>query len=302
MENPLRHTALANWLKNLLQEGILISHEITAFTEATFGTTDLSALLNDTSSDELDSLMELIFFPDLHTQMRFEHQWGDSAFTSADVGWIIDHLSVSPLRVPLADSASGGRPLIIEAPDYAIDAFVRRLNITYQPNARLVQVLQDHYHGDQRLVLRVRLRNARLKWTGEQIELLRGFLSAMPASRLDVDDLLVFLVSLMDDLVPGIDPFEFLVGKKRFFFQSLCKAEDFERQRQASNMETMMLKGARSAHGSIAEWRQWMRKVDQVCQAIFGRTQFFQQPAEQDIDIHNKNSKETMQDVMRVLS
>jgi hypothetical protein len=49
-------------------------------------------------------------------------------------------------------------------------------------------------------------------------------------------------------------------------------------------MEIMMLQGNRAAHGSISQWRLKMQHIDRICQVVFGRTQFFQQPNAQSID------------------
>jgi hypothetical protein len=47
----------------------------------------------------------------------------------------------------------------------------------------------------------------------------------------------------------------------------------------------MMLQGNRAAHGGIAQWRIQMQQVDRICQTLFGRTQFFQQPDARSIDL-----------------
>jgi hypothetical protein len=167
---------------------------------------------------------------------------------------------------------------VIQPPEFALASFVERLNITWQPHRPLVQALQNHPPDQRRLRLRVHLRNARIEWIPEQIELISRFLSKMPAESNDLDELLRFLTRLAPDLDEGVDLFDFLMGKKFICFQSLCKAEDYERKRQASNMETMMLQGARSAFGSIEQWRREMRQIDTISQTIFGQTQFFQQP------------------------
>jgi hypothetical protein len=67
-------------------------------------------------------------------------------------------------------------------------------------------------------------------------------------------------------------------------------------------MEIMMLQGNRAAHGSISQWRRQMQQVDRICQALFGRTRFFQQPDAQSVNITKTNTVTRIQDVMRRLS
>ena len=302
MEHLNRHTELAQWLAALLRSGILVSEPVSAYLESTFGTADLDAVLANEADGEIDSLLELIFFPDMETQVRFEDRWGDVPFSEDDIDKTLRHLCAVPFDVPLINSPPNSLPLVIQAPDFALSAFVRRLNITARPDNRLMEALDGHRSRKMRLCLRVHLRNAPLQWHPHQVELTCRLISQMPSDSKDLEYLLCFLIALLPDLAAGIDFFDFLVGKKFLYFQSLCKAEDFERRRQFSNMETMMLRGERSAYGSIEQWRRDMQNVDRICQALFGRTHFFRQPAEQCIDLQNKTSRETMQNVMRILS
>lgn len=69
-----------------------------------------------------------------------------------------------------------------------------------------------------------------------------------------------------------------------FYFNAPCDGKAFERMRAASNMEILMLSGARSAHGNIEEWRGLMRRIDPICEAFFGRTERFQPPDGRQID------------------
>jgi len=302
MENQPRHTALAHWLRALLQSGLSVTEDVLAYTEASFGTGDLAAVLTGEADSEIDSLMELVFFPDRDTQIQYERQWGDVLFSPTDLDAVIQALCRDPLDVPLLAFPEAGPPLIVRAPDFAVSAFVERLKITWQPPDGLVPAIQHHDSEHKRLCLRVCLRNARLEWHTNQAAMARRFLSIAGDNDFDDEQLTGFLLTLLPDLSPDMDHFDFLVAKKFSFFQSLCKAEDFERKRQSSNMETLMLQGARSAHGSIDAWRKNMRQVDHLCQAMFGRTQFFQQPTEQCIDFQNNNSRTSMQHVIRALS
>jgi hypothetical protein len=302
MENQPRHTALAHWLKAHLQSGLSVTEDVLAYAEASFGTGDLAVVLTGEADSEIDSLMELVFFPDRNTQIQYERQWGDIRFSPADLDAVIQTLCLGPLDVPLLELPEASSPLVVRAPDFALAAFVERLKITWRPPDGLVPAIQHHNDEHKRLSLRVCLRNARLGWHTNQAAMMRRFLSIDSDNDFDDEQLTGFLLTLLPDLSPAMDHFDFLVAKKFFFFQSLCKAEEFERKRQSSNMETLMLQGARSAHGSIDAWRKNMRRIDQLCQAMFGRSRFFQQPTEQCIDFQNENSRETMQHVMRALS
>ncbi len=302
MDTPSRHKDLLQWLTALLGSGLRICEAVSTYLEATFGTADLASVLAGEDSSEIDSLLELIFFPDMETQLRYEARWGDVPFSGNDQDEVIRLLGTATIAVPLTGHRAGGHTPVVIAPDFVLEAFVRRLNICWQPDQRLVQILNDCHPRDNRNRMRVHLRNARLEWRPEQVALICQFLSEMPRGSPDLETLLCFLITLLPDLAAGMDFFDFLVAKKFFCFQALCKAEDFERRRQSSNMETMMLQGTRSAHGSIEQWRQQMRQIDRMCQSLFGRTHFFQDPAGQYVNLGNENNRKTVQAIMRVLS
>jgi len=296
-----KQTALCRWLCDELKQGIILTAGVRNYLDATFGSDDLAFVLADADDSETDSLLDLLFYPDTATRLRFEAQWGRERFSVQDRDAVIDMLRAAApsARITLPEAT---RKLPIAVPDFALQAFVQRLNICWQPCAQMATALNAWCPDEMGLRARVQLRNARLAWHADQISLVCRYLSHLDGQSPTVDTDLAFLISILSELVPGKDHFEFLIGKKFFYFKSLCKAEDFERKRQASNMEIMMMAGARSAHGSIDEWRHCMRRIDHICQALFGRTQFFQHPGSQSIDLPNGRSPEGLQNVVRILS
>ncbi len=297
MSNKGLQDALGQWLQRQLEEGIAVTDEVLDYLEATFGSRDLEAVLADEDSGEVDSLLELLFYPDIHLQMVYEAQWAREAFDMNDVDALADALcAASPtakLRLP------DGATLSLVVPGFACRAFVQRLRISHKLHPDLGEIMDARSEDNESLKLRVQLRNARLDWNDHQVALMALFLTKMPdrANTLSAD--LDFLISILPEMASGDDAYAFLTGKKFFYFKSLCSAEDFERKRTASNMEIMMLSGARSAHGNIEEWRQLMRRIDRICHALFGRTEFFQQPNSQTIDLQNSQD---LEDVVHKLS
>jgi hypothetical protein len=296
-----KQSALCRWLCDELKQGIVLTTDVRNYLDATFGSDDLAGVLAAADNSETDSLLDLLFYPDTALRLRFEMQWGQERFSDHDREAVIDMLrAASPwARVTLPGT---NRKLPIAVPAFALQAFVQRLNICWQPCTQMADALNAWGPDEKGLRARVQLRNARLAWHANQVALVCRFLSHVEALSQTTDTDLAFLIAILSELVPGQDQYEFLVGKKFFYFQSLCRAEDFERKRQASNMEIMMMAGARSAHGSIDEWRHNMRRIDRICQALFGRTQFFQHPDSQSIDLPNSRSPDGLQNVVRILS
>jgi hypothetical protein len=217
-------------------------------------------------------------------KIRFESRWRRERFDRQDLETVIELASARPIRATIL-TPSDGSNIRIELPVFVIEAFIRRLNIAWQPTADLQTCLDANSRHRHFIRMCVHLRHARVEWHTGQVRLIGQFMTKMPEKAEDLETDLLFLLDILPEFAPNRDPFDFLVAKKFFYFQSLCKAEDFERKRQASNMEIMMLQGNRAAHGSISQWRLQMQQVDRICQALFGRTQFFQQPDARSIEL-----------------
>lgn len=298
MIDQTQHKALSRWITGELEDGIGLTDDVLNYLDATFGTEDLSSVLADADDSEVDSLLELIFYPDVTLQLRYEARWGREIFTENDRETVMALLCAAPVVAGITLPGTQQK-ISIPVPTFASRSFVQRMNICWQPPAELAQAIEKHCTEDDGLMTRVQLRNARLNWHEAQISLMNRYLSLLPTEYETFASDLDFLISILSELTCGGDSYTFLIDKKFFYFQSLCSAEDYERKRMSSNMEIMMMSGARSAHGSIDQWRQFMRRIDRICQALFGRTQFFQQPDSHCVDLQNGLN---MQDVTRLLS
>lgn len=293
--------ALSQWICDELRDGIVLDSDVLYYLDVTFGTLDLPSVLDDMDSSETDSLLELIFYPDKAMQARFEAQWGAEIFSAQDQKEVVEALSSDPPVAQIVWSESDEKyPL--EVPIFVLQAYVQRLNICWHPPEQLSLSLDKHCQGEEGISVRVLLRNARVEWNADQVLLVCQFVSKMEVMEDTIESDLAFLISLLSEMVPGDKPYDFLIAKKFFYFQSLCKAEDFERRLRNSNMEIMMLQGARSAYGSIDEWRRCMRTIDRICQYLFGRTQFFQQPNSECIDVQGGDGLDNIKDIMRHLT
>jgi hypothetical protein len=268
---------LAQWVRRRLRSGIRLDGALLEAMVTTFGIADPEALLADCHSSEAASFLELLFYPDMLTKVAFERQWADRRLTRETEAAVLAELEKFPVTasIPVAGRRT---PLSMQVPATAVAAFVRRLKVDWQPPPQLQEAL-DHL-GDAPCLLPVRamLRHARAAWHPSHLRLVARLLAKIPGDADDFEECLAFTLSLLPELGSREDPFTFLAAKKRFFFQSLCKAEAFERQRRASNMEILIMRGERAAHGSIAQWQRHMRRIDRISEALYGRTRFFHRP------------------------
>ncbi|MBI5552008.1 MAG: hypothetical protein HY911_10915 [Desulfobacterales bacterium] len=273
---------LGDWIRATLARGLHLDAGLLACLESTFGTPDPQVLLADMESGESASFLELIFFPDRATKHAYEVRWGLHAFSAASARDLAELLVRDPVAATL-HMPGRNAPLRLMMPDFALRAFVQRLNIAWQPPRMLLEALDRHLDDVHRPPVRAILRHARLPWQPQQVELLDLFLFKTAPAADEFESDLTFLCGLLEEFAPDQDPFDFLMSKKRFYFQALCKAQAFDRRLRAGNMEILMLQGARAAHGDVAQWRSWMGQVDRISTALFGGTRYFQEPLAVDL-------------------
>lgn len=271
------HIQIADWIRQVFRAGFSLDRERLNEMEASFGITDPAELFADPLSSEAASFLDLLFFPDRAVRQAYEARWGDQTCTGETVRAVLDVLGHPP-AVAFLHIEGRTHPVALNASEDVVAGFVHRLNIDWHPPDALHGVLRSRLETPHRSMVGAALRQTRLDWHENQVAMLDLFLSRFGPLSEDFETSLTFLLSNLYTLDPAADLFGFWVARKFFYFQSLCNAERFEQRRQAVNMETLILQGERAAHGSIQQWREWMRQVDRICVVLFGRTEFFQQP------------------------
>lgn len=293
-------TALVQWIRSVFQKGLVLSGDVAHYMDSTFGTQDIEAILANAPDSETGPLLELLCYPDRELQLHFESCWGSNTFTADDQRAIIARLGRAPLPTVIR-STSGDLLGSIDIPPFVLKTVVQRLKITWQPPPPLARILTRHCPPEHRPAIRVSLRNTDLPWHAEQIRLMQLFLGKMTAGSDGFEACLAFLISILSELMPGCDIRDFLFAKKSFYFKALCRAEDFERRRRSSNMEIMILQGARAAHGHPETWRNGMRMIDTICRSLFGETRYFQRPGQTCLNVEPGAGQRQIQDVIRLL-
>jgi len=301
MANATTLTALTRWVQGVLEQGIRFDPSLSDHLETTFGSTDPSHVFADPTCSESASFLELLFFPDEAVRLDFERRYGDHLFSKQDEAELVQSIERAAVTAAIR-TPDGTPPLKLKVPDFASAAFVSRLNLTWQPPQRLLEMVIGTVAAEEVFPVRARLRQLRLPWLKVQIDLVERFLARFPRDEEDYEACFDGLSAMLTEMGPSDEPFDFLVSKKYFFFHSLCKAERFERLRQNSNMETLMLQGARVAYGSVAQWRELMRLVDRLCQMLYGRTRFFRPPSELTLEEVDRNPDQQIGDLVRIFS
>ena len=268
---------LTDKILEILEEGIFLSDDVIHYIESTFSNPSIEELrdiLQDDTNCEKDSLVELLFFPDMQLQYQLEELLENEAFEKEDEKEVQDHLCRRPLELEFHFSEDGGS-FSLGIPETATHQFIKRLNISKQIDRHLLSTIKDNTTANTKNMFAVRLRNSRLAMTDNALRFLSDFFEKWDTEDNDVFKYFDFILLFLEELQVEDDIFEALMKKKRFYLKHLKRAEKFEKQLLRTNMETLMLKGQTAAFIDKNEARENMATIDRVSQTIFGKTEYY---------------------------
>lgn len=261
---------LAQEIRMIFQDGLTVSPEVLRYINSTFSNpslTELEALLGNESDCEREPLMELIFFPDDAARIRLEPLLETEDFFKDDIE-SISKLLHSPhihvlLRFPDNDE------LIINLPRDAGSRFVSRLNISHKTDRQLLDAIQCNIDETLQWAVKVRLRNARIRYSRNKLDFFCRFFEKPIAESDELLECLDFILIFMSEIRDSDDIRAALKKRKDFHFLAIQKAADFEEQFGKNNMETLMVQGLRVPHIDRAKLMREIVVIDRICYLLY---------------------------------
>ena len=291
MEN--KNKQLAVRIVDILRGGLTLNADTLHYIDSTFSNPsigELEELLQDESSCETDSLIELLFFPDESVQMQLEEMLGETRHQKQDEQEIQDLVCTKAFQTRIHFPNDRGT-LAMEVTPSSIAQFIMRLNLLRCLNPKLSASIAEYVPVTFQTRCKVRLRNTKPITSQNKILFLQAFFEKLEIDSEESLDLLDFILTFLDECKDGQDMFKALMTKKRFYFQSLQKAKNLDIQLRKHNVETLLLRGKRVSYVDRADARKKILMIDRICLAVFGKTEFFDlMPAgEQSITLENKD-------------
>ncbi len=302
MPNPDKSALLADEILKILSNGLTLGSDVIHYIDSTFSNPsieELKDILQDDTNCEKDSLVELLFFPDMQLQYQLEELLENEAFEKEDEKEVQDHLCRRPLELEFHFPEDGGS-FSLGIPEAVAHQFIKRLNISKQIDRHLLLTIKDNTTANIKNTFTVRLRNSRFAMTDNALRFLSDFFEKWDTEDNDVFKYFDFILLFLEELREEDDIFESLMKKKRFYLKHLKRAEKFEKQLLRTNMETLMLKGQTAAFIDKNEARQSMQIIDRISQTVFGKTEYFEFQAD-NVNSTNFSSDQDISDIIRRL-
>jgi hypothetical protein len=291
MENKKKQ--VAEKIVAILQSGLTLNAATQHYIDSTFSNPsvdEFEALLQDESSCETDSLMELLFFPDESVQLQLEEMIEDTHFQRRDEQEIQQRVCAAALQTQIRFSDGRGTLEKRVAPSNAAQ-FVERLNLSRCLDSKLRSAITRYVHPELQTRCKVRLRNARPITSLDKISFLHTVFKNLQIDNDVFFDHLDFTLSFLDELKDEADMFLALMDRKKSCIQSLQKAKKLDNKLARHNVETLLLRGDRVSYIDKADARKKIQIIDRISLAVFGKTEFFDlMPAgEQTITLEGKD-------------
>lgn len=269
-EIPRRCRELAAKIRWFFTHGLFIDNGAKRYIDTVFSDPSpeaVASLLAGESSCEGDSLLALIFFPDLSFQLKIEKLLTHERFVPEDENDVLAKLHETPIQASVHFEVDQ-TPLKIDVPYWATEQFVRRLNIHKEIDARLAGAIAQ-YAADYGDTLRVKLRNSRAVLGREHAAFLCEFLAKFTVHDDGFLPCFDFMITLFEESMVAADIRGALTAKKRFYTRCLHRAGQIQKLLEVETMETRMSKGLALPHVDAEDALKKLEIIHRIESAVW---------------------------------
>jgi len=263
---------LAGKLERIFRVGFVLNSDVMHYIDSTFlnpSINELEKIIHDEHNCERDPLIELIFFPDELVQIKLEEFLESKDFKKEDEEKIIDYILNKKLVTTIHSPDNKGSIKFI-VPELSALQFVFRLHISRKLNKRLFKAINKFVTEKSKLSVKVRLRNARSKFSENKIKFLSSLFEKLKVEENYFFNCLDFMLDFFDGLKDDKNILQSLLDKKELYFQNLQKAVKFEKLLNKNNMETLIFRGVRIPHVDKEEIMHKIVIIDTIILGVYG--------------------------------
>jgi hypothetical protein len=303
MEPQEKCEVLADEIKKILSKGIDLNDDVVHYIDSTFSNPtvkELQTILADDSNCETDSLMELLFFPDESMQIQLEETLERHRPQNEDEKKILAYLIRDPLPVTFRFEDGRGT-LRLPTPEDVTRQFLARLKILKHLDAKLIESIRNYGDDKNFNRFKVKIRNSRFSASDEKTGFLGSFFDNIGSRSNDIFECLEFALGFLDEIKIDAGIYPALMAKKKSYFISLQKAKKMDDRIEKYNIETLMAQGERVVLIDQADVRKKMRIIDRISRAVFGKTEYFEQPVSDERQIE-VDSPDNIKSIIKKLS
>ncbi len=269
-------------IRALFRGGLPVTSDVVGYIEATLGSADphiVADLLDRPGESDSDTLLELVFFPDLDFQCGLETVLKGGALGAGDQSRLAERLMDTPAWARLV-FPSCPRQMGCRLPRAGVAPFLARLRLGWSIDGRLREALdqwsaRQGEGGTPPELKMVKLRNAGLQQTPGQVGLLVDFLERMPPDDERWGACFDFLMAFLPEHGDTHNFYRALMARKMYLLRHLNKARRQAERISGSNMETLSATGFRASYFDTLAAEQTLGCIEAIALTVYGRSEHF---------------------------
>ncbi|MFO8031984.1 MAG: hypothetical protein R6U22_05535 [Desulfohalobiaceae bacterium] len=228
----------------------------------------LQDFLDQAGDSEIQTLLELILFPDQECKLRIHSCLGQDQISPAEQGEVFQNLIQQPpqARIFFPEHAES---VLLELDPGTVDWFLARLQLSRPLSAELNAVLQGKFPQEEALRISLQIKSRPELPQGSRQELLLGFLSRADPQETVFWHCLQLVLDLSQEMDPGEGIWNFLVRKKLELEHSLRLAQKLNQQLDTLPMEALLMQRVSILCINQDQVREQLLTLDRICLMLF---------------------------------
>ncbi len=259
---------LARVVADIFAKGLTWDEKAEHYLESVVGcedSTELPAILRDSTHPEHRSLLELVYFPDIASRLELEPVLREFLFQEEDISHVAERAAnMAPNTRLLTDAG----PLDFATSSIGAALFVSRLHPQRQPDPEIAALLEEYLPYWDALRCRVHLRGCREAFPQPARRLLMDFTRYM-ADDPSFEDGFLHLLRLAPEIPVENDAVAALLSRRFQLESALDRARQQEKDLASHAVETMLTQRASLLSIDVEAVRKEMDWLDRILVHIY---------------------------------
>ncbi|MFP4213851.1 MAG: hypothetical protein ACLFRL_07045 [Desulfohalobiaceae bacterium] len=234
------------------------------------GPQQLRQFLEQAGDSEIQTLLELVLFPDQDCKLRIHSCLQGQPVSAAQQSEILKQLQRQNPRARLFFPGHA-QPVQLQLDPENLDWFLQRLQLQQRLDPELHSVLQQAFPPHEALRISLAIKSRSEPQQGSRKELLLAYLSRASFGEPEFWPSLNLLLDLTQEMDPGAELWSFLVRKKLQLEHSLRLAQRLSQQLNTQPMELLLMQRVSILCIDQQELREQIHYLDLVCLLLFSR-------------------------------
>ncbi len=273
-EQPLEDSRLAREIAQTLARDMTLHQDTLHYLQDLWGiesARDLQSFLEQESSSETQTLLELLFFPDRSCKQQLQAKIEDRQFCSKEQSRLIQNIVHMQPRARIF--FPGDRePICVDLRPEIVNKFITRLQLDKNLEPEVYTIVQDNFEPTVAQSIATEIKSRPGKFAGARKSLLLQYLSKAQDTDSDFWDLLQFVLDLAQEIDPESEIWTSLVRKKIELEHSLRLAKKLQYQLHSQPMEVLLMQRTSMLCIDQVQVQQQLHHLDLLCLLLYNTT------------------------------